>query len=243
MRARWGWRSTSSATGLGAGAAALALLALAAPLHGDPYRGRYGWPVSRPASDYEDWHRPRILADAGVALAVLPDGFKRDWERAASWGFGLLTPWTRQLDLVLGFESAVMAFDAGAFRRDLGLPPTTVVRAGSASVAAALLGLRIHSDAEGLRPYGVLAVGLPEVSRPTIDYVDPVLGLVTVPGSDLFGIDPCFALGGGLEWFRPTTWGGYLEARFIDAPGRTEPAHAWASLRGGIAVRAPRFFR
>ena len=38
-------------------------------------------------------------------------------------------------------------------------------------------------------------------------------------------------------------WGAYVEARLVDAPGRTEPAHAWVSPRAGLSVRLPTFAR
>ena len=214
------------------------LLALGSPARADVSPLPRTNPSSGAGSADEDWRRARILVDAGAGVPVLPDDFKRYWNPGFGFGLGYLRPIAPYLDAVLRWESFEMPFDEGALRADRGLAPSTSVSGGGrALVSAILIGIRIHRSTEGLRPYLELGAGLPDLSVPAASYNDPVVGSGTVGSTEIFGFDPCFMAGAGLEWYRARTWGAFLDARLIDAPGHTEPAHAWVSIRSGVSVR------
>ena len=223
---------------------ALALLVLAVPAAAGIVDPRAHGPASpEPSHADEEWRRFRLLLDAGVGIPALPEEFKRYWAPVGGWGLGGCSGIAPTVDVVARFEFYDMPFDAASFRREHDLPASAAVSAGSASVFAGMMGLRIHAPADGLRPYLEAAIGLPDISRPGIAYVDPVKGPVEIPGAEIFALDPAYSFGVGLEWYRPETWGAYVDARLIDAPGRTEPAQAWASIRTGVSIRMPRLRR
>ena len=83
-----------------------------------------------------------------------------------------------------------------------------------------------------------------DISRPALFYFDSGGSFHTVEGAEIFGWDPCYSAGVGFEWTRYRhTFGGSLEARVVNAPGRTEAAHTIATLRAGIQITIPRWFR
>ena len=79
-------------------------------------------------------------------------------------------------------------------------------------------------------------------SRPALFYYDVDGQPHTIEGSEIFALDPCYSVGVGCEctWYRRTL-GGVLEARVVNTPGRTEPAHTIATLRAGIQITIPKW--
>jgi len=222
----------------------VAILALfSSPTRADIYPRDLPTRAERDWRTEEDWHRPRILLSGAFAAPVGPTDLARYWNPGPGWGFGTVAPWTPFLALSIRVESASLSFDPGALRAARGLDPATPLRAESASVFAAMVGLRVNRPAEGLRPYAELGIGLPVVTVPWVSYDDPVRGPGSAGGQEIFGFDPGGSLGLGIEWFRPTAWGAYLEARIVDAPARTLPAHVWVPVELGVTLRMPPWLR
>jgi hypothetical protein len=126
------------------------------------------------------------------------------------------------IDVEASIESYDLGFDSGGFRSDLGTPVTEVKET---SFSPLLLELHVHRAGEGLRPFALFGIGVTDISRPAISYTDQNSQLQTVEGVEVFSLDPCFALGGGIDYQRDESrLGGSIKARYIAVPGHTEPA-------------------
>ena len=57
-----------------------------------------------------------------------------------------------------------------------------------------------------------------------------------IQGTEIFGFDPGFSLGGGMEWRRPGALAGELGVNLWIAPGRTRPAVVLMPVRAAISA-------
>lgn len=189
------------------------------------------WGGSRGTHARQDWQRARLLATGG---AVWPTTFPGDWKTGTGWGLGLIQPVWPMWDLVLDGEVSEHSFNTLRLRRS----GATVSPVSDASFADLALGLRFHRAEPGWRPFGHLAVALPDVSRPTVFYTD-VFGAHQIDGSEIFGLDPGLVTGAGMEFVRARRIGGEVEARAVLAPGRTRPSELLVVLRAGLSIPLP----
>jgi hypothetical protein len=142
------------------------------------------------------------------------------------------------MDFVASVQSYNLTFDAAGFQRDWGTPSGDV---GKTSISPALFELRVHRAGDGLRPTGSLGIGLMDISRPSIFYTDGQGQNQTLNGVEIFALDPCYVVGGGLQWLREQSWlGGSIDAKFVVAPGRTTPAQTTFVVTTSLSVMLPR---
>jgi hypothetical protein len=194
----------------------------------------------RGSVEREPWRRWRLRLGGSVGFPMLSADFANYWDPALGPAFQLVFPTQPFLDAVVHLDFFRLRFDPGSFERDFGAPPdlggTTATLAGS-SIALA----RFHPSREGWRPYADMGIGVLDISRPAIfDSDSSAVGRPAIEGVEIFGLDPCYTLGVGLEWLEFERWySGFIEARFVGAPGRTEIAQAMGSLTAGVAVALP----
>lgn len=208
------------------------MLSMAPPAH-----AVWPWtPGRRPEPPIEKapWQRTRVMVAAGLVVPVEPRDFVAYWNPAAGQGVGVAFPLTPWLDAAFVLDHHYrLGFDAERFTHDFGAPSGGDLRA---SVGPILIVGRVHPNKEGFRPYADLGVGLMDISRPAVFYQGPT-GPAAFEGAEIFGLDPCYGAGGGIEWLR---WrrplGAFLEAHWIDAPARTRPAHVVVTTRAGLIL-------
>lgn len=186
-----------------------------------------------------EWQRLKLLVAGAVGVPLQPADFERYWNPAAAIGLSLSAGIAPALDLVAQGEGYKMHLDERRFQEDFAALPEPGDH--DALVGPALLLLRLHPAREGFRGFVDAGVGVMDVSRPAIFYHDASGNLQTLEGAEIFGFDWCYSVGVGIEW----TWyrrafGAMVESRFVNAPGRTEPAHTIATLRSGIQYTIPR---
>jgi len=214
-------------------------LALHAPARAEIYPPLAG-PIG-PRHDAEaDWKRTIFLLDGGIGFPIEPTDFQRYWKPDGAFGWGLSVAILPALDFVARGETYQMKLDDAHFRQDFGVLPEPGDHV--AWVSPLLLLLRMHPGREGCRPFVDAGVGIMDVSRPALFYYDAGGQPHTIQGSEIFALDPCYSVGVGCEctWYRRTL-GGVWEARVVNTPGRTEPAHTIATLRAGIQITIPKW--
>jgi hypothetical protein len=203
-----------------------------------PVAGRNVEPARKEPKESKDWQRFILQVDGGFGFPLQPSDFQSYWNPAGSLGFELIGALAPALDLVARGESYRMDLDAAAFQDNYGAPPEPGDHV--ASVSPVLLLLRLHPGREGFRPFMDAGFGIMDISRPPLFYFDGGGTFHTIEGAEIFGWDPCYSAGVGIEWTRYRhTLGAAAAARVVNAPGRTEPAHTIATLRAGIQITLP----
>lgn len=209
--------------------AAAALLGGACAARADVFGApRYSYRKTHAAGE---WDQSRIVLGGALGL---PASFPSGWGSAIGWSVGYLDPLAEYCDLAIDVEGFTFDFDAG----DLRARGATVAPVSQASFGDAALGVHLHVPATGRRLYGLVQLALPDVSRPAVSYTD-ASGSHTQDGSEIFGFDPGWVIGAGIDQVEPRRLGGLIETRFVIAPGRTRNAEFLLSFRAALTVPLP----
>jgi hypothetical protein len=204
----------------------------------EPQRPQPPWRSSgdRSRREREPWMRKSLQLGSGMALAFDPVELSKWYSPRPGLAIQYVHPVWPVLDVRVGFETLDMAFDEGRFRRERGVPTSSVSRA---SIGAASVGIAAHPDREGLQGFVSLAAMLPDVSEPGIFYTDLANQPQSIDGTEIFGFDPGFTVGGGVAFRSYGAIGGELEARLWLAPGRTKPAVVLMPIRATVSIPLP----
>jgi hypothetical protein len=223
--------------------AAIASIALVLWLaHASPSRADI-WPRvfgrSSVASDDDPAKRTRIGISGGWLFPLAPVAFEY-WRPDFGLGFTVIGPVSPMFDVVMEADVHSLRFDRDHFEEDFGATPLFPV--SRASVGPLMILGRIHRIDEGLRPYGDFGIGIMDVSRPGVAYLDSTGAHSELQGAEIFGLDFCYSLGVGMEYIDLERWlGGFVDARLIWAPATSYPTHAVFTARSGILIRLPRW--
>lgn len=182
-----------------------------------------------------EWDQSRAVA--GLAIGW-PASFPSGWSTGFGWSLGYLDPIAEYCDLALDFEVFTHHFHFAD--SDLSARGATLDHPVSqASFGDAAVGFHFHAATTGWRPYALAQLALPDVSRPAVFYSDST-GHRLQEGSEIFGIDPGYVFGAGIEHAEPRHFGALVEARFVIAPGSTRSTEYLLSLRAALTVPLPR---
>ena len=179
-----------------------------------------------------DWREHRIFFAGGVGLPV---SFPAGWKAGAGGSICFAQGVAEYADLLLDIEQYTHHFDDAKLRAR---GATAIQTDGPASFGDISLGVKFHAPRFGPRVYGLFEFALPNVSRPAIRWTD-ASGPHEQEGTEIFGLDLGYVLGIGFEKFEARKFGFGLEARFVIAPGTTEPTEFLTSFRGGLSVPIP----
>lgn len=179
----------------------------------------------------EPWRRSSIMIGASRGSPLAPPPFAGLWRPAAGEAMAFAHPLTRWMD-------AAFVGDHYRMRPRSGVVPTTTNP--RASVSPGLIVLRFHTVGEGVRPYLDLGTGIMDISRPAVSRTNAD-GTETVDaGAEIFGFDWCYGVGGGIEWVRwRRPFGVFIEARVVNAPGRTRRPQTVSTTRAGLSFFIP----
>lgn len=189
-------------------------------------------PSSFSDSGNDDWREHRIFFAGGIGLPV---SFPAGWKAGAGGSLGFTQGVAEYADLILDIEQYTHHFDASKLRAR---GATSISGDGTATFGDVSLGVRFHAPTFGPRLYGLFEFALADVSRPTIWWTD-ASGPHEQRGSEIFGLDFGYVLGVGFEKVEAHKFGIGAEARFVIAPGSTEPTEYMTSFRGGVSVPVP----
>lgn len=178
-----------------------------------------------------EWAQWRVVL--GGAFGV-PASFASGWGTAAGWTIGLVNPVAEACDLVLDVEGFTFRYDDSGLRGK----GATVAPVSSADFSDLGIGVHLHPATTGRRFYGLLEIALPDVSRPQIRWTD-ASGEHVQEGTEMFGLDPGWVFGFGLEQSDPHRPGGLAEVRFVLAPGSTRNTEYLVSLRAALTLPLP----
>ena len=215
----------------------LVLLAALLPIAARPGAVRAGIYEPRRPSYYsdsgnDDWREHRIFFAGGIGLPV---SFPAGWRAGAGGSLGFTQGLAEYAELIMDLEQYTHHFDDSKLRA---AGATSIQVDGPAYFSDFSLGVRLHAPTDGPRVYGLFEFALPNVSRPTIWWTDAA-GQHEERGSDIFGFDFGYVLGVGFERVEARKFGFGAEARFIIAPGSTEPTEYMTSFRAGVSVPIP----
>jgi hypothetical protein len=185
----------------------------------------------------EPWMRKSLRAGVAVPIAFNPENLSRWFGPRPGYSLWFVSPVLPALDVDVQLDGMDMPLREGRVRRELGaLDPGSTRRATIGSVA---VGISVHPDQDGLRPFLSAAVMLPDVSQPAIFYTDGSGAHHTLEGTEIFAFDPGYQLGGGVEWRRPGRFGAALDVRLWVAPGRTREAVVLFPVRLAVSIPMP----
>ena len=180
----------------------------------------------------DDWREHRIFFAGGVGLPV---SFPAGWRAGAGGSLGFAQGIAEYADLIVDLERYTHHFDDSKLRAQ---GATSIVVDGTATFGDISLGVRVHAPRFGPRLYGLFEFAMPSISRPTLWWTD-AFGQHEQRGSEIFGFDFGYVLGVGFEKVEAHKFGFGVEARFVIAPGSTEPTEYLTSFRGGVSVPIP----
>lgn len=185
----------------------------------------------REARPTADWNQSRVVLGGALAL---PASFAGGWGTAFGWSAGFLDPVAEYCDIVIDAEGFTFRYDAS----DLRARGAMVAPVSHADFFDLGIGVHLHLPATGRRLYGLVEVALPDVSRPQVRWTD-ASGDHVQEGSEIFGFDPGWVIGFGIDQADPRRLGGLAETRFVIAPGHTRNTEYMVSFRAGLTVPLP----
>lgn len=200
----------------------------------EPPQRRYPTKVYTDNGDRErDW----VFVSSAMPAPLDPPEWKY-FSARPGWGFGYSHPVAEWCDVGMELEDFRLPFRESKFREDFS--PVSV-QSDRALFSQVMIVGRFHGTQTGLRPYALVGVGLPNISRPAITYSTATTTFTQIEGAELFAIDPGFELGAGCEYRKHDGVSGFGDVRLSVFPGRTEPAQSFVLARLGVLVHLPRW--